>query len=510
MRFNSSRAPLACAFTSILLLPSVSQGSNDAFAGQWQAAILGKSGTNKYNLQIDISESNGKLTGTTRYLDLGCGGTLTAVQSSSEQVTFRETLTRGKSKCVQGAGIRLVRKQGGLTYEWLYPNGKTGLQATLVPGNGGAGSAASYVAAPAASSKSTTTATAASGNSAASGASANATISDAELAFTAIDDMAAHPEDPQNPLGLVGATDEEVSSLPLEEAAELIQFALPHAEANLQEPRYLFALGRLALLQGDEEFAEELLTKAANAGSAAAEAYLAHITNDLQQATTHLRNAIKGGFTPARAWLAKVGNAAKANAMAQSVPTPGYGSGYNTNYQYQQQQYQTPPVKFDPSVYNRPDLINAFYEGDVSGLGNDYLANLTYVSAMHNFFNETTSLLFLVNDKNIITEIDPSLSHQIARKITTTDKGMNEAIGVGMESFFGPLIAIGQTRKRGGSLKEEMHAINQAIMDSPHVRLELVREKALQDAKRLALTYDQDPQVFRRVYSGMKKFVRES
>lgn len=485
MRFNSSRAPLAYAFTSILLTPSVAQGGNDDFVGQWQAAILGKSGTDRYNLQIDISESKGELTGTTRYLDLGCGGTLTAVQNSSEQVTFTETLTRGKSRCVQGASIRLVRKQGGLTYEWLYPNGKTGLQATLVPDNRGAGAAASYVTAPAAN-----------GNSAASGASADATISDAELAFTAIDDMAAHPEDRQNPPGLAGATDEEVSSLPLEEAAELIQFALPHAEANLQEPRYLFALGRLALLQGDEEFAEELLTKAANAGSAAAEAYLAHITNDLQQATTHLRNAINGGFTPARAWLTEVQNAAQANVMGQSVP--------------QQQQYQPPLVQFDPSVYNRPDLIKAFYEGDVSGLGNDYLANLTYVSAMHNFFNETTSLLFLVNDKNIITEIDPSLSHQIARKITTTDKGMNEAIGAGMESFFGPLIAIGQTRKRGGSLKEEMHAINQAIMDSPHVRLELIREKALQDAKRLALTYDQDPQVFRRVYSGMKKFVRES
>ncbi len=508
MRSNSSRAPLACAFTSILLLPVTAQGSNDDFAGQWQAAILGKSGTDNYNLQIDISESNGKLTGTTNYLDLGCGGTLTPMQVSSNQVTFRETLTRGKTKCVQGAGVRLTRNQGTLTYEWLYPNGKAGLQAALVPGNtGSTGQSSASAGQIAAATGTATTGNPVSGLPASS--TGNANISDAELAFTAIDDMAAHPDDPQNPPGLTGATDDEVAGLPLEEAAELIQFALPHAEANLQEPRYLFALGRLALLQGDEEFAEELLTKAANAGSPAAEAYLAHITDDLQQAASHLRTAINGGFTPARDWLAEVENAAQSPAMAQAQATPSYGSGYNANQPYQAQSYQPQAVQFDPGVYNRPDLIKAFYEGDVSGLGNDYLANITYVSAMHNFFNETTSLLFLVNDKNIITEIDPSMSQQIARKIMTTDKGMNEAISAGMQSFLGPLVAMGQTRQRGGSIQDEMHAMNQAIMDSPHVRLELIREKALQDAKRLALTYDQDPQIFRRVYSGMKKFVRE-
>ncbi|WP_177419862.1 hypothetical protein [endosymbiont of Lamellibrachia barhami] len=315
----------------------------------------------------------------------------------------------------------------------------------------------------------------------------------AALAFRLIDEVAAHPSDPQNSMDVVGRSDEELAEVPPEEIAELIEFALPYAEAKTGEPRYLFALGRAALVYGDEELALELLEKASQRGSSAADAYIAHLTEDLDEMAEHLRRAVEGGFGPAKDWLAEV-EAAIAEEQVQMSSAP-------PSSQFPQ---------FNPDNFNRPDLINAFYTGNTTPLQTELLNNITYASTIHNFLSDTTSVLFITDNRMIVTEIDPNLSHEIEKKLLTTQRGLNQSVDAGLKSILAPFIAIANTRKSGGSIQDELLASNTAIVNSPLVKLDVLKKQAYQDAQRLAILYDSDPDAFRRVYRGLKKFVVEN
>lgn len=328
-----------------------------------------------------------------------------------------------------------------------------------------------------------------------------ASASQDELATRVIDELLAHPDDPQNPHDVVGVSDEEVKNLPQEELQKIFDVAEPYARQHPESPRFLFALGRAALLAGQEDSARDLLQQASQNGSAAATAYLAALTDDTGAMESLLRRAVEGGFKPAEEWLEQLEQSARlTEAKAREEELARIAAA--------KADQQRKAVSFNASSFNMPDVISAFYSGDVERLGDDFLGNLTYASAIQEFLLDTSLVLFVVEDRTIITETDASLSQDIARKLMTTNHGVNEATSAGVSSMFAPLMAMAQTRQGGGSIMQEVQAMNTAIMNTPTVRLDLIRQKATQDAKRLALIYDQDPETFRRIYKGMCKFVR--
>lgn len=308
------------------------------------------------------------------------------------------------------------------------------------------------------------------------------------LAMQAIDEVAAHPADPRNPAGNMGLSDEELAEVDLEEIKGLMELALPFVDEGL-EARHIFALGRAAWLHNDDELAADLLTLASEKGSPAAQAYLARMDDDLDREIALLQSAVKGGFTPAQAWLDEAlaaQGAAAHNVIAQHASST-----------------------FDPSRFNRPDLIDAFYRNDTHALNNELLETMTYVSAVHSFFSDTSGVLFVTNNRDIILEIDPNLSYMAQRKLLGTEKGRNQTISAGMQSMLAPFQAIADTRRAGGSINDEVGAMYNAILDTPTVRLERIQQQATQDAQRLAILYDSDPDAFRKVYAGLRSFVME-
>lgn len=158
--------------------------------------------------------------------------------------------------------------------------------------------------------------------------------------------------------------------------------------------------------------------------------------------------------------------------------------------------------------FNQPDLISAFYSGDTAPLHQNLLVNLTYVAGIQQFLS-SDRVLFIVENRNLITEINPTLSHEISKRIMTSRKGMNQAIDAGLQSIFGIFKGIADARREGLSVRDEVSAANRAIINSPMVRLEVIQKQAIQDAQRLTILYDADPEVFRRIYDGMQKFVME-
>lgn len=129
-----------------------------------------------------------------------------------------------------------------------------------------------------------------------------------------LDLYAAHPDDPALPKDLLpknlpAATDDEVRAL---SAARVKKFLagttqISAARSQNHKARYLFQIGRVALLHKKDAIAKTLLTQAANAGSAPAHAYLAKLyADDPEKAKLHLKRAIELDFKPAEDALAQL------------------------------------------------------------------------------------------------------------------------------------------------------------------------------------------------------------
>lgn len=324
-------------------------------------------------------------------------------------------------------------------------------------------------------------------------------LSNESKALKAIDKLASHPNDPQNPSNVLGVSDEQLRELSEQDYKELMTLALPYIENHIHKPRYMFALGRAALLHDDQDMAKKLLNKASQIGSPAADAYLNFLTEDMDEIKSHLEKAVNGGFVPARRWLEQV-----QVAMSEEENQNTHSSGSNR-------------IAFDPNKFNRPDLIKAFYNGDIQGLNQDILSNFTYVSTVHNFLSDQNAVLFIAENREIIMEIDPNLSYKASQKMLSSRRGVEQATNAGLQSIMGPLMAFAETRRRNmnnntglmeGAMAEAQ-SLNLAALNSPLAKLELLKKNALQDAQRLVILYDYDPDSFRRVYKGMKAFIEK-
>jgi tetratricopeptide (TPR) repeat protein len=111
------------------------------------------------------------------------------------------------------------------------------------------------------------------------------------------DRLAAHPGDATKPAGVSGVSDEKLMSSWRNERA--LNICMKAVDFFPEDPRYLFELGRVLLLAGDEEDARDFLTDAAQQGHAGAKAYLGRLEPDPEKALAIFRQAAAAGFAPA-------------------------------------------------------------------------------------------------------------------------------------------------------------------------------------------------------------------
>ena len=116
-----------------------------------------------------------------------------------------------------------------------------------------------------------------------------------------IDLRAGHPDDPDKRQAVTGVSDEQIVEMSDEDVDLLLSDWVIDVAAAASEPRYLFALGRVALIHDQIETAYDLLDMANDAGSVPAPMYLAAYfeREDPEQARQLVESAIAMGFKPA-------------------------------------------------------------------------------------------------------------------------------------------------------------------------------------------------------------------
>ncbi|MEH6474982.1 MAG: hypothetical protein V7727_04800, partial [Sneathiella sp.] len=175
------------------------------------------------------------------------------------------------------------------------------------------------------------------------------------------------------------------------------------------------------------------------------------------------------------------------------------------------------PLTPNFSHFSFPELVKAFYEGGSSRYASQPLIPLAYVSAINKTLNDQ-GMLFLIEDvKSYVRELDPSLSFEAIRKLQTTNAAVSQTTQAGMRMLGNVLRAIGNTRSNGGTVTEEVVAMNKALLGggnansggASYVTVIEAKEKGTLDGRTLALMYDDNPEAFRQIYKGMIRYVRQ-
>jgi len=315
-------------------------------------------------------------------------------------------------------------------------------------------------------------------------------LSDEELA-NLIDDMAGHPDDPQLPNDTLGASDNVLSATDPREIAQLLKLAQPYAKANSNKPRFLFALGRAALMHGYDKLGVELLETAARNNSGAAYAYLGFLAennDEVDQAIAHLRKALTLGFDSA--------------AVHDSL---SYLSDDDLEDE-ESPDLVEPTEHFDPGEFNQPAIISALYSQDTQRLKSEGgMHVLLYISTIHNTLWQD-NILFITESPELLLELDPTIATRASVRLQSSSDLIMESTQIGLGSLWEGFKAMANARQSGASITEEVAQFGAAASKAP-AQLEIIKQQAVQDGRRLALLYDADPEEFRRIYAGIKQFV---
>jgi len=311
------------------------------------------------------------------------------------------------------------------------------------------------------------------------------------LALQSIDELAAHPSDPQNSFDVTGVSDEELASIDPEDIQNLLEITLSHANKN-SNPRYLYALGRAAWIH-DYPQGVNLLQQATERGSAAAKAYLARTKDDLQEMQTLLQDAVQGGFSPASDWLAEV------NAALQ-----------------EEQRELNANKNLDYNIFALPVLIKALHDKDYDLLDNNLLGVIPYLSALNDSANDM--LLYIEDQTGYMREMDPNITFRLEKKMAQSPEFIGQAADAGMSMLKNMFLAMGQAHQQNQSPQEMIVNLNRSIYGGPDTYdaqgnptkgtiLEF-KQHGTKDGKVLALLFNENPDAFRRIYTNLKEFVR--
>lgn len=104
------------AILSVLLSNTASASKLEDFVGEWSAAVTAQL-IMRYTAEITISlGSDGRLSATARYPELGCSTELKQKDFSMEVLEFKETVTSGQKICADGTVQMAFQKNGALRW----------------------------------------------------------------------------------------------------------------------------------------------------------------------------------------------------------------------------------------------------------------------------------------------------------------------------------------------------------------------------------------------------------
>lgn len=268
-----------------------------------------------------------------------------------------------------------------------------------------------------------------------------------EEVITECDRLAAHPGDPERP----GQQKKYVSddNLDVQSAIEACIEAVKSSPDNM---RYKFQLGRVLAVGGAYEEAVSFLQEASDSGSAAAKFYLSDLyatghgfPENMQMAQKLYDEAIAGGFCPV-----------------------------------------------DLSQFGWPVFLQAIYEGKTKYFADRPLGAMRYIQNLNTALGEST---YYASDQAALLRVyDPTLNNVIERKELA-----NSAV---------------QKQKRELSLKGwrlflDVYRGAYKEADGGGLTLEEVRQLGSKDGKLLVYLFNDNLEVFMKLYDGIKRFVHE-
>lgn len=312
--------------------------------------------------------------------------------------------------------------------------------------------------------------------------------------LAALDDLAAHPDDPLKPAGIAGVTDEQIEALHQDDVAFILDDALAIArDAIAESPRYLFEVGRVALYHGEPNAAFDLLIEAAEAGSAAAAGYLGWLAEDDATAHAWLSQAVAGGFASAQQILDDM-TALPSRTTAQASP-----------------QIPKRSVADITEGFQRADLLKAMVEKDYEYLRQYRTESISYMLKLNSVLTDP-SAWFRTNSAFFEQDLDHELMLNL-NYITATDPDYLQdivEIGVGgLWGMFQSLASERQSQQNAGTWDPaaEIAAANRGSIQHTQ-QIALLTTAAEWDGKRLLALYAEDPEAFREIYRGMVSYVR--
>lgn len=309
---------------------------------------------------------------------------------------------------------------------------------------------------------------------------------------TVLDRTAGHPDDPRLPTGELGASDKLLAAADPNDVADMLrepelrQFVQTH----VKEPRYLFAIGRMAMAHGYAKLGSRWLQEAAAAGSVAAMAYLGYAaadSGDKAKAVQWLTKAVKSGFDSddARTAIAEYSG-------GEQQPEPRGEDVYSV------------------SKFARSEFVNAFISRDFASLKRNDWQSMAYAASVHETLWEGGDILFMTTPK-ILLELDPNVGSQVRYKMSSSTSIVGQQMGASVETS---LAALNQFfRAFSDRSQDPLSAVVTATANSTReagklpVMLEQIRLQGAQDARRLAIGFEGNEQQFRRIYGGLRDYV---
>lgn len=434
--------------------------AEEDISGVWKGAILSKAGTNNHNLILSFSGSKRRPTGETQYLDLGCQGELKLQSNKRGVYTFKETITAGADKCAGNSTIQVSRASDGtLEFTWLYPNGKIGLQASLVH-------------------EARTSASTAIASTTKAPPKEPDWRSSPKSVLQKLDELAGHPLDPTLPPGIEGVFDDELNKLSAEQMVELLNLSSSAVDAIEAQPRHYVAMARLAIATGEEETGISMLQYAAEQHSAVAHALLGDMTEDRDTAIAHYQTAVSGGIIEAQ------------------EPLDFYLEQIRTE-KAEEQARRLAAEEARRSIFDsfaRPDLIKALEQKNTAPFKN--IREITYLS---NLIQQLEDPSAPYKAPGIELVINRRAGKVLGYKLSTSPQILEQSMEMGMKNLVGMFTGMAETRRRGGTIAEEMTAMTRGMTT---VTIGGDVADGEQDGLILLSLFNRDPKTFKKIYAG--------
>lgn len=156
-----------------------------------------------------------------------------------------------------------------------------------------------------------------------------------------------------------------------------------------------------------------------------------------------------------------------------------------------------------------PEFVRAIYSNQSRPYTSKPLIPLAYIAGISEALNDQ-GMLFLVKDpRSYIRELDPGLRTEVGRKIATNPNAVREMTQKGLESFGRFFKGMADARRRGATIQEELAESQKGLLGkkSGMLNVKEAKEFGIRDGRTLALLYDENLDGFRKIYSGLIRFV---